>query len=313
MIVLALSLAPLVAMAQGDKALAEALFQEGRELLESGETDEACLRFAESQKLDPSTGTLLNLALCHEKLGLTASAWAEFREALTQAERERHEQRIAFAKKHIAELEPRLSRVQINLPANAPSPLEVHIDGVVIAAAALGSALPLDPGTHRLEVSAPGKVTWSRKLELAEAATVEIYVPALEDLPPPPPSPPPPVPAPVVVVPQPVVAPVNTSYVSPLVWIGVALGGTGVIVGAITGGLALSQGQDVLDRCQDATCPLDVEADHTEAVTLANVANVSFAVGAAGIVLGVVGILLSDFDGSEVVSGLGADGLSFRF
>src|SRR5215471_2500246 len=60
---------------------AEALFQEGRRLLSEGQTDEACARFAGSFAIEASSGTLLNLASCHEKQDKTATAWAEYRAA----------------------------------------------------------------------------------------------------------------------------------------------------------------------------------------------------------------------------------------
>jgi hypothetical protein len=54
---------------------AEALFQEGRQLLEEGHVDEACLRLAESYAQEPASGTLLNLARCHQTQGKIATAW----------------------------------------------------------------------------------------------------------------------------------------------------------------------------------------------------------------------------------------------
>ena len=47
-----------------DAIMAEALFREGRALMDAGNYDSACPKLAESYSQDPATGTLLALALC---------------------------------------------------------------------------------------------------------------------------------------------------------------------------------------------------------------------------------------------------------
>ena len=66
----------------GDSISAEALFIAGRDAALRGDYGEACAKFAESQRLDPASGTLINLGDCNEHLGLFASAWRYYREAV---------------------------------------------------------------------------------------------------------------------------------------------------------------------------------------------------------------------------------------
>ena len=64
-------------------AAAEALFEQGRTLVEAGQLADACPRFLASQQLDPGVGTLLWLADCYALTGRRAQAEALFERLLS--------------------------------------------------------------------------------------------------------------------------------------------------------------------------------------------------------------------------------------
>jgi hypothetical protein len=96
-------------------------------------------------------------------------------------------------------------------------------------------------------------------------------------------------------------APAPSSKISPLVFAGFGVGAAGLIVGAVTGGIALSKAKDVHEVCPDNKCLYDndraqIQADNDTAHILANVSNVSLALGVVGVGVGIVGIFLSGGD-----------------
>ncbi|WP_437924549.1 hypothetical protein WMF37_36835 [Sorangium sp. So ce291] len=162
-------------------AAAEALFREGRELVAKGKLAEACPKFAASQRLDPGYGTQWNLADCLERLGRSASAWAAFREAADMASRAGQADREAKATRRAADLEPKLERLSVAVSAPADG-LVVRRNGAVLDAGAWGAALPVDPGKHRVEATAPGKKPFSVEAQTAgPGKVVTVEVPPLED------------------------------------------------------------------------------------------------------------------------------------
>ena len=169
----------------GSSAAAEALFKQGRELMTAGKHAAACPKFEASQQLEPGLGTLLNLAECYEKTGRTASAWAEYRKAIPLARVAGAKARQDLATERAQRLEERLSTLTIKAVADGPAgQLEVRRDGVALQSAELGAAIPVDPGEHLIEASAPGRQPWSFKVEVGpEAAKVLVEIPRLQSAP----------------------------------------------------------------------------------------------------------------------------------
>jgi len=167
-----------------NRAAAEALFNEGRKLAASGKYADACPKFEASEQLDPGLGTLLNLAECYEKIGKTASAWAEYREAIPLARASGSKVRQDLATERAAALESRLSMLTIRAMGGSEeaSGLEIRRDGVPVQPAELGSPIPVDPGPHTIEAAAPGKQKWSSTVQVTDAARLAVEVPALTPL-----------------------------------------------------------------------------------------------------------------------------------
>jgi hypothetical protein len=166
----------------GDSAAALTLFEEGKKLATDGNYKEGCPKLLASYNLVQKLGTLLNLADCYEKSGKTASAWVRFTEGTMIAERAGQQERAEFARTHAAALVPRLSRLVITVAGPPPDGLEVRRDGALVEAAAFGTAVPLDPGTHTIEARAPHKKAWSTSvdIELDASKPRAFEIPALE-------------------------------------------------------------------------------------------------------------------------------------
>jgi hypothetical protein len=161
-----------------DRALAQSLFDEGRKQMQSGQLADGCAKLERSEALDASGGTMLNLALCHEKQGKTATAWAEYHDALAMARKDQRDERVEFAQKHIALLDAALSRLTISIALDGlPVGLEILRNGAPLAPAAWNTAAPVDPGPHEIVVRAHGYEEWRASVIVgptADAKTVEI-------------------------------------------------------------------------------------------------------------------------------------------
>lgn len=141
-----------VPVADEKEEQAKRTFLEGKEAMRNGKHQEALRLFHISQKLFPTAGTTLNLALCEEQLGLVASAWSHFNELVNALPAE--DPRVPIAKEGIATLAPKLPRLQILRAAIAPTVMTITLDGEVVNWPAEPAGIPLDPGPHVVRTKA---------------------------------------------------------------------------------------------------------------------------------------------------------------
>jgi hypothetical protein len=175
------------ARAQADTATAEALFRQGRDLLRAGKANEACPKLAESERLDPATGTLLALAMCHQAQGKLASAWSEFVNVQARSHTEGRPDREKVARERSQALEPQLSTLKLAVPStlSATPGLEILRGHETFGQGAWNVPVPIDGGEYIIEVRAPGKLSWRRQItikEQGEPVTLELP-PVLRDAP----------------------------------------------------------------------------------------------------------------------------------
>lgn len=256
-----------------DPAAAQALFEEGRTLMQQKKYDQACAKFAESQRLGPASGTLLNLGECHAKANRTASAWAAFSQAIALAHSANQADREAYAKERVAEIEGSLVKLALKVDVGDSKGLVVKRDNVELGQAAWGTPVPVDPGPHVIEASAPGKKTWKTTVEVGSERLLEVPVPALEAAEP----------------------SADASTGSPFFTqkrIGLAVGGLGIVfvaVGAVFGVDAIGKNADAKDNCRTETlCSLRGLELTDDAKSSAAASTIFFILGTASLTAGAI-------------------------
>lgn len=265
------SSAPVHALAQGlsapmsseylRRAAAEALFDEAKSLMAAKRPAEACPKFAASQAMDPAVGTMLNLADCLEKLGRTASAWAEFRAAAAAARAKGQLDRAEVARKRAIALERELVRLTVVVAPGADENLQIRKNGTILERGSWGVALPVDPGRYVIEASISGKNAWQTSVEVPDkpGTVVTASIPLLEDS--------------------------TTSRRRIQRGLTITLGTVSVfslVAGGVFGAAALSRNSKSRDHCIGKNlCDDSGVALRQDAVTFGNASTAAFIVGAA--------------------------------
>ena len=277
-------------------AAAQALFDSARDLMKKGNYAEACPKFEESQRLDPGSGTLLNLAICYEQRGLTASAWTTFLEAAMSARAAGKPDRVKSAQQRADALAPRLSRLTIRVSDERIAGLEVRRDDVVVGPGQWGAAIPTDPGTHVISAKAPGRKAWQLSVTLRERTSETVSIPSLE------------VSTSAAAPPESSTQPAKTSSVVEgsnasegtssskglgaqriVALAAVGVGVAGVVVGSVYGLKSMSEREESQKTCNGAACDDQAGVDALiRARSAGDVSTVAFIAGAAGLTAGAI-------------------------
>jgi hypothetical protein len=287
--------APRVALAQSedDKSTARALANEGADAFEKGDFKTAADRFhravaifdeAKAASVPPTL--LLGLARSDGKLGRYVAATETYNRIIRQGTVAGAAQvfvdAVADARHEIEPLLPKIASVTITV-TGCDNP-RVLVDDIAISAAAIGVKKPVDPGTHVVKASADGCEPGQTSFSVEEAKGAEASIALVKS---PTPATPPSSDAPAAqagVGGEASGAPLRT-----YAYVAFGVGAVGLLVGGITGGLALGKHGTLNDECKDGVCrSSSAKSDLDSFHTMTSVSTVGFILGGVGVAAGAV-------------------------
>ncbi len=163
---------------------ARELFRQGTEDVDAGRYAEALDKFRRVAAVKETPPVRFNIARCEESLGKTGAALADFEAAERDARADPN-----HASDEVARLaHERAEAIRAKVPrltlaaASPPAGLAVSLDGSKVADGTLGVPLPVDPGKHVVDATAPGRDPFHAEVALAasEAKRVDIELAATQ-------------------------------------------------------------------------------------------------------------------------------------
>jgi hypothetical protein len=141
---------------------------------------EACEKFEASERVEPASGTELNLARCREKNGQTASAWAMYLKAAASAKKTKNDVRASEAKARANEIADELVYLTIEVPGDVKlDELVIKRNKVAIDRGLWDQKVPVDPDEYTITAEAPGYKKWSETVTVKMKNKV-VEIPPLE-------------------------------------------------------------------------------------------------------------------------------------
>jgi hypothetical protein len=264
-----------------ERAAARALFQEVLEHERKGEWNEALLKLDKIAGVKMTPQVRYHIALCHEHLGRFVEAINGFELAAQEAAAAGPTARavVENAPARAEELRKRVARVRITVRGKVRTS-RIFVDDRPFSLSLLDTEVPIDPGSHALEVRREARVIATRSFQLGETERTEIALEIDDPEPPPPPKPTAPPPSP---------PPPDEPSRLPAYVVG-GIGVAGLVGGAVMFGVSHAIAAEVNSRCKgDAVqCDPDDEPLARDGFTLFVAGQIVMGVGAAALLTGVV-------------------------
>jgi hypothetical protein len=167
-----------VALADDDTSKADKLFEEAQQLRAAGNKAEACKKYDEALSFNRNAvGTLLNVALCNEEAGKYATAVRYYTQARDLAREHNLAEHRKAAEDKIVVNAPLVSHLAIAF-AEKPAGMKLVIDDNIVPVDQ-SEDIVIDPGSHHVVVTAPGRVPYDTTVEVAKSSAKAVAVPKL--------------------------------------------------------------------------------------------------------------------------------------
>ncbi|MGC4090426.1 MAG: hypothetical protein QM756_21635 [Polyangiaceae bacterium] len=279
-----------------DVAAARALGVQGIRMADEGHCADAIEKLERAEALYHAPTILGRLGECQVEVGKlvlgTENLNRVVREQLAPNAPAAFKSAQERAKKVLDKALPRIAYLTVKVQPASASP-SVSVDAAAVPQALLGAERPTNPGTHEVVAIATGYTDAKQSVTLAEGAHQEVVLTLTPN-------------QVAAVAPTPAAATTTdaTTTVTPtsapapatpaardnsLAVFALGVGGVGLVVGSITGVLAITKKGSL--ECPDNKCPPSQHGALDSANTMAMVSNVGFGVGVIGVALGTVLLL----------------------
>jgi hypothetical protein len=262
------------------RSTARKLGQEGLQLFDAGNFKGALEKLSTANQLVPTPTLGLYAARCLVRLGRLVEASERYLD-VSRMQLERGappvmRKAIADAVEEREKLLRRIPTLEVTIDGPEGEGITIVVDGRPFLPGLLGEKRPVDPGRHAGMVKRRDAVI-TQAVDVSEGAAAQLVL-RLPPLPPPPPPP-----------------PETQSPLRLAGWIGVGVGGAGVIIGAISGGISVSDAQTLSSskNCSNFMCSGAEAGTISTYHTVTKLTTAGLVVGGVGLAFGIPVLLLT--------------------